>query len=83
MFDFHALRGQYITALVRSGAPAKVAQELARHSDPKSTFNVHTHLSVPDKQKARKNKAFRPLSPPTEANGNRTHPGLCRAPHWF
>jgi len=52
VFDFHALRGQYITALVKSGATPKVAQELARHSDPQLTFNTYTHLSVPDKTAA-------------------------------
>ena len=52
VFDFHALRGQYITALVKSGASVKIAQELARHSDPKLTMNVYTHLTIPDKQKA-------------------------------
>ena len=46
--DFHALRATYITMLVRSGASVKVAQELARHSDPKLTMNVYTQLGVHD-----------------------------------
>lgn len=46
--DFHALRGTYITALVKGGASVKVAQELARHSDPKLTMNVYTSLGIHD-----------------------------------
>lgn len=46
--DFHSLRATYITMLVRSGASVKVAQELARHSDPKLTMNVYTRLGVHD-----------------------------------
>ena len=30
-FDFHSLRGQYITELGRSGAPQVVVQKLGRH----------------------------------------------------
>jgi len=52
VFDFHALRGQFITALVMSGAKMKVAQDLARHSDPKLTYNVYSHLSISDKTEA-------------------------------
>jgi integrase len=47
-YDFHSLRHSYITAIVRSGASVKVAQELARHSDPKLTLNVYSHLTVHD-----------------------------------
>ena len=46
--DFHALRATYITLLVKGGASVKVAQELARHSDPKLTMNVYTKLGVHD-----------------------------------
>ena len=48
VFDFHALRGQFITNLARAGVPLATAQKLARHSDPKLTSNVYTHLSVHD-----------------------------------
>ena len=47
--DFHALRHTYITNVVKSGASVKVCQELARHSDPKLTLGVYTHLSVHDR----------------------------------
>ncbi len=46
--DFHALRATYITTLVKGGASVKVAQELARHSDPKLTLNVYTSLGIHD-----------------------------------
>ncbi len=46
--DFHALRATYITLLVKGGASVKVAQELARHSDPKLTMNVYTKLGIHD-----------------------------------
>jgi integrase len=46
--DFHALRTTYITMLVKGGASVKVAQQLARHSDPKLTLNVYTKLGSHD-----------------------------------
>jgi len=46
--DFHALRATYITAIVKGGASVKVAQELARHGDPKLTMNTYTRLGVHD-----------------------------------
>jgi hypothetical protein len=50
--DLHALRHTYITALGKAGLPIKVHQALARHSDPKLTLNVYTHLSLQDTAKA-------------------------------
>jgi integrase len=46
VFDFHALRGQFITGLVRSGASPKQAQILARHSTITLTMDRYTHISV-------------------------------------
>ena len=46
--DFHALRVSYITALVKGGASVKVAQTLARHSDPRLTMNIYTQLRAHD-----------------------------------
>ena len=48
VFDFHSLRGQFITQLGRSGVSLVEAQKLARHSDPKLTANHYTHLSLHD-----------------------------------
>ena len=39
--DTHSLRHGYISALALAGVPVKVAQTLARHSDPKLTMNVY------------------------------------------
>lgn len=49
--DFHSLRHTFVSNVVRSGASVKVCQELARHSDPKLTLGVYTHLAVHDKSK--------------------------------
>lgn len=48
VFDFHALRGQFITALARAGVSLVVAQKLARHSTPTLTSNYYTHLEQKD-----------------------------------
>lgn len=60
--DFHALRTTYITLLVKGGAPVKVAQELARHSDPKLTLNIYTKLGIHDLTGAL--NVLPPTSPP-------------------
>jgi len=49
VFDFHALRGQYITSLARAGVELQMAQKLARHSTPTLTANVYTKLRLDDK----------------------------------
>jgi len=46
--DFHALRHTFITRLVKSNASVKVCQELARHSDPKLTLGVYSHVGLAD-----------------------------------
>jgi integrase len=46
--DCHSLRYAYISALARAGIPLKVAQTLARHSDPKLTMNIYAHLTPYD-----------------------------------
>jgi integrase len=47
-FDFHALRGQFITMLAAGGVHPKVAQELARHSTITLTMDYYTRLDVRD-----------------------------------
>ena len=44
--DLHSLRHGYITAVGRSGTSLKTLQSLARHSDPRLTLNVYSHLSA-------------------------------------
>jgi len=48
VFDFHALRHQFISNLARAGVHPKEAQTLARHSDIKLTMNRYTHLALSD-----------------------------------
>lgn len=43
-FDFHAIRGQFITSCARSGLHPKRAQQLARHSDINLTMAAYTKL---------------------------------------
>lgn len=42
VFDFHAIRGQFVTSLAIAGVDLTAAQQLADHSDPKLTSNVYT-----------------------------------------
>lgn len=48
VFDFHALRHQFISTLARSGAHPKEAQALARHSTITLTMDRYTHLGIMD-----------------------------------
>jgi len=47
-FDFHAVRGQFISMLAAKGIHPKVAQVLARHSTITLTMDYYTHLDVLD-----------------------------------
>jgi integrase len=47
-FDFHAVRGQFISLLAARGVHPKVAQVLARHSTITLTMDYYTHLDVLD-----------------------------------
>ena len=49
---FHSLRNSYISFLANSNTPPKVVQELARHSDPRLTFNTYARTFEDAKQKA-------------------------------
>ncbi len=46
--DFHALRHTFGTSLSQNGVSPQIAQRLIRHSDPKLTQNLYTHLLVSD-----------------------------------
>jgi hypothetical protein len=50
--DMHSLRHGYNMTLAKAGVPVKTLQALARHSDPKLTLNVYSHVSVYDTAKA-------------------------------
>jgi len=47
-YDFHALRGQFVTELVKAGTNPALAQRLARHSDANLTLAVYTRLELSD-----------------------------------
>ena len=51
-FDFHAMRGQFISLLAAQGVHPKVAQALARHSTITLTMDYYTHLDVRDRSTA-------------------------------
>jgi hypothetical protein len=46
--DFHALRHTYFSRIVRSGATAKAAQALARHSTVTLTLGRYAHVGLYD-----------------------------------
>jgi hypothetical protein len=48
VIDLHGLRHTLVSDVVASGATAKTAQELARHSTPTLTFNVYAHARLHD-----------------------------------
>lgn len=48
VFDFHSLRGQLVTTLVRAGVHLVKVQKFARHSTPNLTANAYTHLELAD-----------------------------------
>jgi len=49
---FHSLRNSYISFLANSQTPAKVVQKLARHSDPRLTFNTYARSFEKAEKKA-------------------------------
>jgi integrase len=48
VFDFHALRHQFISSLAKAGIHPKTAQELARHSTITLTMDHYTHVGLYD-----------------------------------
>ena len=82
--DFHALRHSYITALVKSTAPVKVVQTLARHSTPVLTLGVYAHIGIHDQTAALDAlpNLTGPAPEPMAATGtDGNHIGNLRAPH--
>lgn len=51
-FDFHALRGQYITTLADSGMSPVRLKELARHADIKTTLKHYKRVELADTMNA-------------------------------
>jgi len=48
ILDLHSLRHSFVSEIVAGGASVKTAQELARHSTPKLTFDVYAHARLHD-----------------------------------
>ncbi len=46
--DFHSWRHSFISSLAKANVGVKLAQTLARHSDPKLTLNTYTHVGLFD-----------------------------------
>ena len=49
--DFHAFRHTYGSMLGKTGVPLVIAQRMMRHSDPKLTSNIYTHVGISDAAK--------------------------------
>ena len=49
VYDFHGLRHTFATLGAKSGIPLVAMQKLMRHSDPKLTAGIYTHILVSDK----------------------------------
>lgn len=64
VFDFHALRMQFITNLAKAGVPLVAAQKLAGHSSPTLTANYYVHLETQDLA-----KEVNKLPPPPRPKG--------------
>ncbi len=52
VFDFHALRHQFISSLAAAGIHPKLAQTLARHSTITLTLDRYTHVALFDQSAA-------------------------------
>jgi integrase len=52
VFDFHALRHQFISNLALAGIHPRIAQTLARHSDIKLTLSRYSHVGLFDQTAA-------------------------------
>ncbi len=50
--DFHALRHTFASLLNQARVPLATAQKMMRHSDPKLTANIYTHVLVETKAEA-------------------------------
>ena len=50
--DFHSLRHTTSSYLARAGVPVAVHQALMRHSDPRLSMNVYTHIRRDDERHA-------------------------------
>jgi len=75
VFDFHALRHQFLSALARSGVHPKAAQKLARHSTITLTMDRYSHLDL-----AELGDALKLVPPAAEPAAERVVPATTDAP---
>ena len=47
--DFHSTRHTFVSNLARARVHPAVCQKLARHSDPRLTANIYTHVDLDDR----------------------------------
>ena len=52
VIDFHALRHTFASMLARANVAPRIAQSLLRHSDPRLTLGVYSHLGADDERRA-------------------------------
>ena len=78
--DVHALRGTFATLLAKGGTNPRIVQELMRHSDPRLTSNVYTHLRLNDTCGALDTLPGLSLATPTNLQPDSLPPLL--APTW-
>ena len=74
--DFHANRHTFISNLGKMGVPLATAQKLARHSDPRLTSNLYTHIDIAEKSAAIDALPQVPNSHEREVGQDLVHPGL-------
>ena len=67
--DFHSNRHTFISNLGKAGVSLTTAQKLARHSDPKLTANIYTHLGLKEQASA----IGELPAPPSLDRGNGSH----------
>ncbi len=52
ILDFHSFRHTFVTRLADHNVPLKLAQDLARHSNPNLTMNVYAHTQISQRHEA-------------------------------
>lgn len=75
VFDFHALRHQFISTLARHGVHPKTAQELARHSSITLTMDHYAHVRLSDHRAALESLPSLPTGEPETAQATGTADG--------
>ncbi len=86
-YDFHGLRHTFATMLNKARVPLATAQRLMRHSDPKLTANIYTHVLIDDKAEALANlptiAARRPADEPAARTGTEDAPAFLQVGNWM